>query len=63
MRVTYTVSVLIIVLAMGVAYKFLPAWAPKPAVVPPYADADAVPVEDSPIEGLAVGVENVADSL
>jgi EmrB/QacA subfamily drug resistance transporter len=63
MRVTYTVSVLIIVLAMGVAYKFLPAWAPKPATLPPYADPDAFLIGDSPIEGLAVGVENAADSL
>jgi hypothetical protein len=33
MRVTYVVSVLIIVLAMGVAYRYLPAHAPEPIVL------------------------------
>jgi EmrB/QacA subfamily drug resistance transporter len=39
MRVTYAIAVLIILLAMGVAYRFLPARAPVPVV-----DADAEPL-------------------
>ena len=33
MRVTYTISVLIILLAMGVAYRYLPARAAEPIVL------------------------------
>jgi hypothetical protein len=39
MRVTYAISVLIILLAMGVAYKFLPARAPEALLL----DEDAEP--------------------
>jgi EmrB/QacA subfamily drug resistance transporter len=30
MRVTYSIGVCIVIMAMGVAYRFLPAWAPPP---------------------------------
>jgi EmrB/QacA subfamily drug resistance transporter len=41
MRVTYAIAVMIILLAMGVAYRFLPARPPVPVV-----DADAEPLAD-----------------
>ena len=53
MRVTYAVSVLIIVLAMGVAYRFLPARAAEPLIL----DADRT--RPAPAAGGLVGPPSV----
>lgn len=61
MRVTYAISVAIIVMAMGVAYRFLPAHAPS-AHAAPYADDGTPPVDSDLLEGVQLGIENAADS-
>jgi hypothetical protein len=55
MRLTYTVSVLIVLSAIGVAYKFLPARAPQMAGVGPYAETSGE------LAGIELAVERVAD--
>jgi MFS family permease len=60
MRVTYTVAVVMVVCAVGVAWKFLPARAAAPVHVAPY---DTHPLEPEPdvLEGLELGIENVVE--
>jgi EmrB/QacA subfamily drug resistance transporter len=60
MRLTFTIAAVIVALAITVAYKFLPA---RAAVVPvaPYADADLWVADDTLLDGLPAGVDNVAD--
>jgi EmrB/QacA subfamily drug resistance transporter len=61
MRVTYTVAVVMVLCAVVVAWRFLPARAAAPAHVAPY-DAQPVAAPDSDVlEGLELGVENVAE--
>jgi EmrB/QacA subfamily drug resistance transporter len=55
MRLTYTVSVLIVLSAIGVAYKFLPARAPQMAGAGPYAETSGE------LAGIELAVERVAD--
>jgi MFS family permease len=55
MRLTYTVSVLIVLSAIGVAYKYLPARAPQAPGVGTYAE------DAGELAGVEIAVERVAD--
>jgi EmrB/QacA subfamily drug resistance transporter len=59
MRVTYTVSVAIVLAAIGVAYRYLPARAPDLPEVTAFAEETSAEAELT--AGLAVGAEPVAD--
>ncbi len=60
MRVTYTVAVVMVACAVGVAWKFLPARAAAPAHVAPY-DTQPLRPEPDVLEGLELGVENIVE--
>jgi MFS family permease len=59
MRVTYAVSVAIVLAAIGVAYRYLPARAPDLPEVTAFAEETSAEAELT--AGLAVGAEPVAD--
>ena len=67
MRVTYAISVAIIIMAMMVAYRFLPAHAPRPHANRPHDDRyDGDGDRHAPIDGdllasMRLGVENAAE--
>jgi hypothetical protein len=59
MRVTYSISVIIVLTAIGVAYRYLPARATPAATEGTYADARSELQRPTP--EVPLGVENVAD--
>ena len=60
MRVTYAISVMIVLTAIGVAYKYLPARATPAATEDSYADAISAPNGPTPTE-VALGVDHLAE--
>jgi EmrB/QacA subfamily drug resistance transporter len=60
MRVTYSVAVVMVLCAVVVAWRFLPARAAAPSRVAPYETGPARP-EPEVLEGLELGVENIVE--
>jgi EmrB/QacA subfamily drug resistance transporter len=61
MRVTYTVAVVMVLCAVCVAWKFLPARAAAPVDLAPYETSPLARPDRPLLEGLELGVENIAD--
>jgi Na+/melibiose symporter-like transporter len=61
LRLTYAVAVCVVVLAIGVAWRFLPARAAATVHIAPYDRSPANPPDSDVLEGLEIGIENIAD--
>ncbi|HZQ87130.1 MAG TPA: MFS transporter [Acidimicrobiales bacterium] len=61
MRLTYGVAVVMVLGAVVVAWRFLPARAPAAAHVAPYDSAPASPPDSDILEGLELGIENIVE--